>query len=967
MKEKNKVSEEFLGRHLGINKLDQAHMLEFLTQQDLEQFVASVVPSEILDQYSSDTSFLAGCSEIEALEELNHIARQNIVNRSLIGLGYYGTTTPSVIKRNILENPQWYTSYTPYQAEISQGRLEALFNFQTLITELTGLEIANASLLDEATAAAEAMSLSFSVRKNKNARTFFVDQLAFPQTLDVLRTRAEPLNIVLQEVDLENFNFNQDVFGILIQLPGSNGRLFNLSSITSKAKEYNLLVTTAIDPLAQVLLEPVGKLGVDIAVGSSQRFGVPMGFGGPHAAFFATRKTFQRQVPGRLVGQSVDRDGSPALRLALQTREQHIRRDKATSNICTAQVLLAVISSFFAVYHGSDGLEDIAKRVVLYRAKLESFLKYMNYPISPITRFDTIEVFCPEASKIHKLMLNKSINLRMLPYGSSIDNATGFAVSLDELTTENELHQLFDIFSQVKCQDYQDFDESNVLDINELLVDVPLRKEPWLTQKVFNYYRSETELLRYINKLSNKDFSLVQGMIPLGSCTMKLNATSELIPISWKEFASIHPFAPIDQLKGYKNLIHDLEGWLAYLTGFAAVSLQPNAGSQGEYAGLLTIRAWHQARGEGNRNLCLIPTSAHGTNPASAVMAGFKVEAILCDSQGNIDINDLSRKVETHSENLAALMITYPSTHGVFEPNICEISRIVHRHNGQVYLDGANLNAQVGLCKPGAYGADVCHLNLHKTFCIPHGGGGPGVGPIAVAKHLQPFLPKHLFDKSQTSTHIGAISAAPYGSAGILPISWMYIKMMGLKGLRQASSTAILSANYIAERLDSYYPVLFKGPNNRVAHECILDLRQIKQKTGIEVDDIAKRLMDYGFHAPTVSWPVAGTLMVEPTESESLVEVDRFCDAMIAIRQEINQIELGNIDGTNNPLKRSPHTLQVVTADKWDRPYSRQEAAFPLEGQVKNKFWPAVSRIDNAFGDRNLVCTCDPIEEYINN
>ena len=965
MEAKGNNLQTFVNRHLGVNCLDQNLMLRSLGHHDLNEFIASVIPSQILDKHLENHSLPQESNEILALEELNQIARKNVVNRSLIGLGYYGTSTPAVIKRNVLENPAWYTAYTPYQAEIAQGRLEALFNFQTLIKELTGLPIANASLLDEATAAAEAMSLSFTVRKNDNAIIFLVDKLLFPQTFEVLKTRAEPLNIVLKQVDIcDPLIVNDDVFGLLIQLPGSNGRLCDPSKLIDNAHNVGALVSVAIDPLAQVLLPPIAEFGADIAIGSAQRFGVPMGFGGPHAAFFASRKVFQRQVPGRIVGQSVDKNGQLALRLALQTREQHIRRDKATSNICTAQVLLAIIASFYAVYNGPDGLERIANRVYKYCIQVQYYLKHLGYSIDSLTRFDTIEVFCEEAPLVHKLAESVGINLRILPLLSPLADSTGFGISLDELTDDDEINKLYKILASVKNRK-ETIPPKFSFDLQESFNDIPLRKKPWLTQSIFHRYRSETELVRYINKLSSKDFSLIHGMIPLGSCTMKLNSSAELIPISWKEFSSIHPFSPKEQSLGYQQLTNDLEKWLATITGFEGVSLQPNAGSQGEYAGLLVIRSWHKSRGQINRNICLIPKSAHGTNPASAVMAGFKVVPINCDNKGNIDIEDLSEKAEKHSTNLGALMITYPSTHGVFETKICEIVSIVHKYGGQVYLDGANLNAQVGLCRPGVYGADVCHLNLHKTFCIPHGGGGPGVGPIAVAKHLVPYLPGHVFQYSIGVKQITAIAAAPFGSASILPISWMYIRMMGLKGLRKASEIAILSANYIAKRLDPFYPILFKGLNNHIAHECILDLREIKLKTGIEVDDIAKRLMDYGFHAPTVSWPVAGTLMVEPTESESLKELDRFCDAMISIWHEIKAIELDQVDRNQNVLKLAPHTLEVVTSDNWDRPYSRQQAAFPLKDQVKNKFWPAVSRIDNAFGDRNLVCTCDPIDQYI--
>ena len=955
----------FLKRHIGLTPKHQKHLLRDLGHADLDQFVSAVVPEDILDASPPRESVPFGCSETEALEELRLIANKNSFKRSLIGLGYHGTATPSAIQRNVLENPAWYTAYTPYQAEISQGRLEALFNFQTLICELTGLPIANASLLDEGTAAAEAMSLSFAVKTHADSIRFFVDEEVLPQTLAVLRTRAEPLGILLEVVDPTVCEFDVDVFGMILQIPGRSGKLWDPSNCISKAHDVGALITTAVDPLAQVLFAPVGELGADIAVGSTQRFGVPMGFGGPHAAFFATREAFKRQIPGRLVGQSVDVEGEPALRLALQTREQHIRRDKATSNICTAQVLLAVISSFYAIYHGPSGLREIARRITYFRAKLEDCLVELGYlnKIS-ITSFDTIEVYCENAIQVHELAALEDLNLRVLPVGVLQNQAKGFGITFDELTTEIEFNKLYKILASAIGKPIKGLRKISS-DIESLLPKVPLRSQPWLQQPVFHIYQSETELVRYIQNLVSKDFSLIHGMIPLGSCTMKLNAAAELVPISWREFSSIHPFAPCEQVKGYQKLVSDLEKWLASLTGFAGVSLQPNAGSQGEFAGLLVIRAWHKSQGQDCRDVCLIPTSAHGTNPASAVMAGFRVVPVDCDSYGNIDVQDLAKKAEAHSSYLAALMVTYPSTHGVFEPKIREICDLVHQHGGQVYLDGANLNAQVGLCRPGNYGADVCHLNLHKTFCIPHGGGGPGVGPIAVASHLVSFLPAHPLSNCGGNQGIGAVSSAPYGSAGILPISWMYLRMMGADGVRNATGVAMLSANYIALRLNEFYPVLFTGLKGLVAHECILDLRPLKQKTGIEVDDIAKRLMDYGFHAPTVSWPVAGTLMVEPTESESLDELNRFCEAMIAIRAEIEAIELGECDPLNNPLKRAPHTLNALTADVWDRPYSRSKAAFPLAKQRKNKFWPAVSRINNVYGDRNLVCACSGFEDLM--
>ncbi len=954
---------QFFHRHIGPTAKDQAQMLAQLGHTDLEDFVQEVIPRDIFDRNPHlGSSIPEGCNESEALEELQAIADKNSPKRSLIGLGYHGTVMPSLIQRHVLENPYWYTAYTPYQAEISQGRLEALFNFQTLISELTGLPIANASLLDEATAAAEAMSLSFAVkRKGQQASRFLVDIDVLPQTLAVLRTRAEPLGIILDISIPSDFNFGDDVFGMFLQLPGKSGQLWDPSFCIAAAHEVNALATVAIDPLAQVLMAPVGELGVDIAIGSAQRFGVPMAFGGPHAAFFATRETFKRLVPGRLIGQSLDKEGQIAFRLALQTREQHIRRDKATSNICTAQVLLAVIASFYAIHHGAEGLELIARRVISLRVKFEDCLRELGYPLELITRFDSIEIYCNQAPKVHELASLAGINLRVLPLGSSVDKSKGFGVSFDEVSNDKELNILCQIVAESIGKKFNPL-QNKTVKIEDTFSDVPLRKSRWLKQSVFNIHRSETDLLRYISRLSTKDFSLVHGMIPLGSCTMKLNSAAELAPISWQKFASLHPFAPLEQAEGYLHLFQDLESWLSELTGFAGVSLQPNAGSQGEFAGLLAIRKWHESRNQSYRNICLIPQSAHGTNPASSVMAGMKVISILCDKHGNVDLNDLEIKAREHASDLAALMVTYPSTHGVFEPKIREICELIHSFGGQVYLDGANFNAQVCLCKPGSYGVDVCHLNLHKTFCIPHGGGGPGIGPIAVASHLLPFLPGHPLVQCGGSNSIGAVSASPWGSAGILPISWMYLRMMGIKGLRKASSIALLSANYIASRLSPYYPVLFNGLEGLVAHECILDLRPIKRSSGIEVDDIAKRLMDFGFHAPTVSWPVTGTLMVEPTESESLQEINRFCEAMIAIRAEVDEIIQGESDSTNNPLRLAPHTLSVVTADEWDRPYSRQKAAFPVPALAQNKFWPAVSRIDNAYGDRNLVCTCSVFE-----
>jgi glycine dehydrogenase len=978
------VRPDFATRHLGPGPEERRRMLAELGLDSLEELAAQVVPADILLSPEQACEGLPEpCDEATALAELAAVASGNRVVRNLIGQGYYGTATPALLQRHVFENPAWYTAYTPYQAEIAQGRLEALLNFQTLISELTGLPISNASLLDEATAAAEAMALARAVGRNREASRFLVDRQVFPQTLAVLHTRAEPLGIAIELVDAEGLAsavasgaeleaLLDGAFGLLLQLPGNRGRLWNPEPLLRAAGEAGVVSAVAIDPLAQVLLAPVGELGADIAIGSAQRFGVPMGFGGPHAAFFATRQAYQRQIPGRLVGQSRDAEGQPALRLALQTREQHIRRDKATSNICTAQVLLAVMASFYAVHHGPEGLTAIAARVVALRQALAAGLVELGLQPEPSPAFGTLVIPCgaEAAPGLLHAALEGGFNLRLL--------ADGVGISLDECSTAAELEQLLTALAQVSsalpaalaaCRaQLQDTGAGADRGWQACWAEagVPRRQGRWLGQEVFRRYRSETELLRYIQRLVSRDLSLVHGMIPLGSCTMKLNAAAELAPVSWPAFSQLHPFAPADQTRGYRQLAEQLEGWLAAITGFAGVSLQPNAGSQGEYAGLLAIRAWHRSRGEAHRDVCLIPTSAHGTNPASAVMAGMRVVAVACDEQGNIDLADLEAKAEAHAGDLAALMVTYPSTHGVFETAIQRICRCVHEHGGQVYLDGANLNAQVGLAKPGAYGADVCHLNLHKTFCIPHGGGGPGVGPIAVAAHLQPFLPAVAVaaDGSVGNAAVGPVAAAPLGSASILPISWMYIRMMGGPGLRQASQLALLAANLIAERLDPHFPVLYRGAGGRVAHECILDLRPLKRSCGLEVDDLAKRLMDYGFHAPTVSWPVAGTVMVEPTESESLAELDRFCAAMTAIRAEAATVERGELAIEESPLRRAPHTLAAVTADQWERTYSRSQAAFPAgDGQRTDKVWPAVARIDNAYGDRNLVCTCPSVEE----
>jgi len=983
------VSALFPIRHLGPDQDDRGRMLAELGLDSLEQLSEAVVPADILlPAEQAAVALPQSCSEADALEELATIAAANRPARALIGLGYHDTITPALIQRHVLENPCWYTAYTPYQAEIAQGRLEALLNFQTLISELTGLPIANASLLDEGTAAAEAMALARAVCQRQQKSRFLVDQELLPQTLAVLQTRAEPLGIALTPIDAEALASSLaagapaedalplDAFGLLLQLPGTAGRLWDPAPLLAAARATGVISTAAVDPLAQVLLAPVGHLGVDIAIGSLQRYGVPMGFGGPHAAFFATREEFRRQIPGRLVGVSRDAEGNEALRLALQTREQHIRRDKATSNICTAQVLLAVMAGFYAVHHGPDGLEAIAGRILRLRQALAAALTAGGVTVDPGPGFDTVVVRSAQARELVARADAADLLLRHGVRGEGANEA--LAISLDERSGPAELEALVRLLLADAAPTALDAAVAVLRDglsdaagapralAAEAWGDLPRRQEPWLRQEVFHRHRSETELLRYIQRLANKDLSLVHGMIPLGSCTMKLNAACELAPVSWPAFSRLHPFAPAERCGGYARLAADLEAWLAAITGFAGVSLQPNAGSQGEYAGLLAIRAWHHSRGEGHRTVCLIPTSAHGTNPASAVMAGLQVVPVACDEQGNIDLEDLEAKATAHAANLAALMVTYPSTHGVFEPGIRRICALVHAHGGQVYLDGANLNAQVGLCKPGLYGADVCHLNLHKTFCIPHGGGGPGVGPIAVAQHLVPFLPGHPLGPggSDTPPPVGPVSAAPLGSAGILPISWMYIRLMGGAGLRLASQTALLAANVIARRLEPHYPVLYRGTGGWVAHECILDLRPLKRSCGLEVDDLAKRLMDYGFHAPTVSWPVAGTVMVEPTESESLAEIDRFCAAMEGIRREARAIEEGRCDPLDNPLKRAPHTLAAVTDDDWQRAYSRRQAAYPAgEAQRAHKFWPAVARIDNAYGDRHLVCTCPSVQD----
>ncbi|WP_414752326.1 aminomethyl-transferring glycine dehydrogenase [Anabaena sp. CCY 9910] len=940
----------FIQRHIGPSSANIQQMLDVLGFSSLDDLIEKTVPSTI--RLDKKLQLPAAQTEYAALAKLKQIASKNQVFRSYIGMGYYDTITPSVIGRNILENPGWYTAYTPYQPEIAQGRLEALLNFQTMIIDLTGLEIANASLLDEATAAAEAMSMSYGLSKNK-ANAYFVSHDCHPQTIDVLQTRAKPLGIEIIIGDHQTFDFQKPIFGAVLQYPASDGTIYDYRAFIETSHAQGALVTVAADPLSLTLLTPPGEFGADIAVGSTQRFGIPLGFGGPHAAYFATKEEYKRQVPGRIVGVSKDVNGKTALRLALQTREQHIRREKATSNICTAQVLLAVMASMYAVYHGPEGLKQIAENIHQLTVTLAEGLKRLGYKISSEYFFDTLRVELG-TNNLETILAGcqaRNINLRIF-------DETAVGISLDETTTPEDLIDLWQIFAG---EDDLPFTPEELISS----LNLPRRSSSYLTHPVFNLYHSETELLRYLHRLETKDLSLTTSMIPLGSCTMKLNATSEMIPVTWEEFGRIHPFAPLTQTRGYQILFQQLEAWLAEITGFTGVSLQPNAGSQGEYTGLLVIRQYHESRGETHRNVCLIPTSAHGTNPASAVMCGMKVVAVACDAGGNIDIDDLKAKAEKHSHELAALMVTYPSTHGVFEAEIQEICAVIHSHGGQVYMDGANMNAQVGICRPGDIGADVCHLNLHKTFCIPHGGGGPGMGPIGVASHLVPFLPGHpVLGSGKNPQNIGAVAAAPWGSASILVISWMYIAMMGADGLTQATKVAILNANYIAKRLETYYPVLYKGQNGLVAHECILDLRALKKSANIEIDDIAKRLIDYGFHAPTVSWPVTGTIMVEPTESESQAELDRFCDALIAIRQEIAAIEAGKMDIHNNLLKNAPHTIESLIVGEWLHPYSREQAAYPVSWTREHKFWPSVGRIDAAFGDRNFVCSCLPMEAY---
>ena len=939
--------DDFQCRHIGPDAGDQAVMLDTLGLDSLDALIDAVVPPAIRSTEPLDIG--APRTEAEIMAELRGIAQRNEVFKSYIGMGYHDCHTPPVILRNILENPAWYTAYTPYQPEISQGRLEALLNFQTMVADLTGLEIANASMLDEGTAAAEAMAFCRRVSKSAGKK-FFVARDCHPQTIEVVTTRAEPLGIEVVVGDPASELDARACFGVLLQYPASSGVIHDYRATIAQAHAHGALVALAADLLALTLLASPGELGADVAIGSAQRFGVPMGYGGPHAAYFATRDAHKRMMPGRLVGVSIDSKGNPAYRLAMQTREQHIRREKATSNICTAQVLLAVIASMYAVWHGPRGLRTIAERVHRLTAALAAGLRRLGCDVVHEAFFDTLTLRTgARTADLHAAARAQRINLREV-------DAQTIGISLDETTTPADVEALWSLFAAAQAPAFAEIEPTTPDAIPAALS----RTSAFLTHPVFSAHHSETAMLRYLRSLADKDLALDRTMIPLGSCTMKLNATTEMIPITWREFAGLHPFAPAEQAAGYAQLIADLERMLCACTGYDAVSLQPNAGSQGEYAGLLAIRAWHASRGESDRNVCLIPSSAHGTNPASAQMAGMQVVVVACDDRGNVDLGDLTAKAAKHARSLAAIMITYPSTHGVFEAQVREICDVVHAHGGQVYIDGANLNAMVGLCQPGRFGGDVSHLNLHKTFCIPHGGGGPGVGPIGVKAHLAPFLPGH---RVAGLTGIGAVSAAPWGSASILPISWVYIALMGGAGLQRASSVAILNANYVAQRLAPHYPILYTGDRGRVAHECIIDLRPLADKTGISVEDVAKRLIDYGFHAPTMSFPVAGTLMIEPTESESKAELDRFCDAMIRIREEIRVVENGAADAKDNPLKHAPHTAQTL-AGPWDHPYSREAAVFPVPALRANKYWPPVGRVDNVYGDRNLVCACPPVSEY---
>jgi glycine dehydrogenase len=955
-------TDHFVNRHIGPNEEQLAEMLKAIGVNSIEELISETVPANI--RRKDKLNLPDAQSEYNYLRELKKKAAKNKVFRSYIGMGYYNNITPAAIRRNIFENPGWYTQYTPYQAEIAQGRLEALLNYQTMVSDLTGMPIANASLLDEGTAAAEAMHMFWGLKNKKDAlhNKFFVSELCFPQTIDVIKTRANVLGIEVLVGDHNTVSLDKDFFGALLQYPAKDGSVLNYTQFVEKCKALECYVCVAADLLSLTLLTPPGEFGADCVVGNSQRFGVPMGYGGPHAAYFATKDDYKRILPGRIIGLSIDALGKPALRMALQTREQHIRREKATSNICTAQALLAIMAGMYGVYHGATGVKSIAKRIYTLTAILRKELKHLGYKITNAHHFDTLHIDLTGLEQkhdfIHQLALNKEMNF----YYSE----TGISISLDETTQPEDVCDIVNVFACAVGKDDYTFDiyryPAQELDLPAGLT----RTSAYLTHPVFNTHRSESQLMRYIKSLENKDLSLTKSMIALGSCTMKLNAAAELEPVSWSEFANIHPFAPKDQATGYQEIITALENYLSEITGFAATSLQPNSGAQGEYAGLLVIRAYQKDIGQGHRDVALIPASAHGTNPATAVMAGLKVVVVATDSHGNISFDDLVKKAEEHKDNLCCLMVTYPSTHGVFESAIKDICEVIHANGGQVYMDGANLNAQVGLTSPGIIGADVNHINLHKTFAIPHGGGGPGMGPICVAKHLAPYLPGNPLAKTGGDKAIHAVSSAPYGSASILLISYGYIRMLGATGVTESTKVAILNANYMKARLEQYYQVLYVGKEHgRVAHELILDFRSFKHTVGIEVEDVAKRLMDYGFHAPTVSFPVAGTLMIEPTESEDKAELDRFCDALIAIKGEIDAIEKKQIDATDNPLKNAPHTVQVVTASEWNHPYTREEAAFPLPFVGDNKFWPSVGRVNNSHGDRHLICTCPPIEEYM--
>jgi glycine dehydrogenase len=953
--------DKFVDRHIGPGRVDVNEMLKTIGVDTFDQLINETIPSSI--RLKELLKLNKPVTEYRFIENLKKIAERNKVFKSYIGMGYYNTITPAVIQRNILENPGWYTQYTPYQAEISQGRLEALINFQTVITELTGLKIANASLLDEGTAAAEAMIMFHSLRREKDAHQFFVSEECFPQTIDVLKTRSKPLGIELVIGGHNILELNKNIFGLLVQYPSNKGEVYDYRKLFNKAKENNIHVITAADLLSLSLLTPPGEFGADCVVGSSQRFGVPMGYGGPHAAFFATKDEYKRNIPGRIIGASIDSNSKLAFRMALGTREQHIRREKATSNICTSQVLLAIMAGMYAVYHGPNGLKRIAGKIHKLTKVLDKSLKNLGYKQTNKNYFDTLHIDLGDDSiqKLTRIVENATKNEMNFRYFK--DGSIG--ISLNEST---DFSNIVDIISVFASAVNKTVDENTIKDQGEkVIVDYPAeftRTTEYLKHDVFNSYHSETEMMRYIKSLENKDLSLMHSMISLGSCTMKLNATTEMLGITWPQFSKIHPFAPVEQVKGYKQLIEELEKDLAEITGFKAVSLQPNSGAQGEYTGLMVIREYQISRGEGHRNVVVIPASAHGTNPASAVMAGMKVVVINSTFEGNIDIEDLKKKVEQNKNNLAALMITYPSTHGVFEEDVKEICSIIHKNGGQVYMDGANMNAQVGLTNPAIIGADVCHLNLHKTFCIPHGGGGPGIGPIAVAEHLVPFIPNHSVIDLGHDKGIHSVSSAPWGSANILIISYAYIKMMGSEGLTEATKTAILNANYLKAKLGSTFNVLYSGKNGRVAHELIFDMRKFKETAHIDVEDIAKRLMDYGYHAPTVSFPVAGTLMIEPTESESKKELDRFCEALLSIREEIREIESGIADPADNVLKNSPHTAEMVISDNWQHAYSREKAAYPTAWTRVRKFWPAIGRVNNAYGDRNLVCTCAPVSFY---